>query len=233
MILNPDTRVVVFCYAGDRHQVENLMPNYRRHGAPISVLSPEDSPVRIDGVECLHAGRRAYIGQDSLTRHRLHLKLLLDRCPEKYFFLNDPDSFCVSPELPARLYRDAEDTVWGNEVVEPRPHWSPYPKIAIQPPYFLTRETIRRLLEAPDPGCHPITPYIDWYWVALCYSAAITHRPFTLLEHPSTAVAPFIGSDPWDQLAYRIRHCGTTMMHPIKTVQQIDLCNLAFSQKDS
>lgn len=229
--MNPSTRVVVFCYEGDRHQVENLLPYYRHHGCPVTIMSPVDSKVRIPGFECIHAGRRAYIGDTSIARHREHLRLLLVY-PEKHFLLCDPDSFCLSPEFPARLYRDANETVWSNECVEPRPHETPYDKIAMQPPYFLTKDTIKRLLAAHVPT-HPITQYIDWWWVAHCWRAGIVHRPFTLLEHESTYMPGIVIEDPWQQLDYRIRCMGTVMMHPIKTPEQLAGCVSAYASRIS
>lgn len=229
--MNPSTRVVIFCYEGDRHQVELLLPYFQHHQCPITIMSPVDSKVRIKGFECIHAGRRAYIGEASISRHREHLRLLLVY-PEKHFFLCDPDSFCLSPEFPARLYRDANETVWSNECVETRPHETPYDKIAMQPPYFLTKDTIKRLLAAHVP-LHPITQYIDWWWVAHCWRAGIVHRPFTLMEHASTYMPGAVIDDPWQQLDYRIRCMGAVMMHPIKTPEQIAGCVAAYASRIS
>jgi hypothetical protein len=227
--MNPDTRIVSFCYDGDKNQVEMLLPHYLAHGCPVTIMSPDDSRAIIPGVDCRFAGRRAYIGQASIDRHRAHLKICLEY-PEKYFLLNDSDSFCLSPELPARLYRDAENTVWCGVIEESRPHASPYPKIAMHPPYFLTRETIQRLLDASDVKAHPITPYLDWYWVALVSHAHITFRSYSLLEHPSIA-PPFEGVHGWDTIAYRIRHTGTVMMHPIKNQPQLDIVLNAYQSR--
>ena len=177
--MRKDTLVVVHCYKGDAGLVKRHMPLYKHHGAKVLVLSPEDSPVRIRGVECQHAGKAAYYGQDSLDRQREHLKILAQR-PEKFFLLNDADSFCLSPEIPRYLYEQS-DKVWSNEVVEWRPHSSPYPKIGMHPPYFLRRDTIQRMLrvaDRPEVLAHPITPYIDWYMVALTYEAELKHESY-------------------------------------------------------
>lgn len=221
--MNPDTLVTVHCYAGDAQLVKRAMPYYKHHGCPVLVLSPVDSPVVLPNIECAHAGNRAYIGQMSLDRQRAHLEILANR-PEKYFLMNDSDSFCVSKQIDTRLYENCESAVWSNEVTEPRPHVSPYPKIAMQPPYFITRDNIRRLLHvAPAIGIHPITQYIDWWFLALTCEAGLRHRPFTDLEHASK-FPPFTGTEPWKTLEYRIRHMNTTMMHPIKTAWQVALC---------
>src|SRR5712672_3244855 len=101
--MNPRTLVSVHCYAGDQHQVKDFLPWYIHHECPVIIMSPEDSPVTISPHICHHAGRRAYIGQESLDRQRKHLEILLDY-PYDFFLLNDSDSFCVSSELPKYLY---------------------------------------------------------------------------------------------------------------------------------
>jgi hypothetical protein len=173
-------------------------------------------------------GKRAYIGADSWTRQHEHLKFLLS-LPQKYFLIHDADSLCLSAVIPQKLYDESEGTLWSNEVTEPRPHASPYPKIAAQPPYFLTRDSIHRMLQAsPRVPVHPITPYIDFAMLAWACEAGLKHRAFTELEHPSNYVFRPTGDDPnicaWQQLDYRIRYMGTTMVHPIKTPEQLALC---------
>lgn len=177
--MRQDTLVVVHCYKGDRALVQRHMPLYQHHGSRVLVLSPEDSPVKLRGVECQQAGKAAYYGQDSLDRQRAHLRILAER-PETYFLLNDADSFCLSPEIPRYLFEQA-DKVWSNEVEEWRPHSSPYPKIGMHPPYFLRRDTIQRMLrvaDRPEVQAHPITPYIDWFMVALTCEANLEHDSY-------------------------------------------------------
>lgn len=222
--MNPNTRVVICCYQGDAHQVENLRSFYTAHECPVTVMSPLDSPVVLPGMDCKHAGKRAYIGQDSLDRQKDHMRLCLGY-PEEWFFLCDPDSFCLSPEFPGRLYADGKGTIWSNEVVEPRPHESPYDKIACQPPYFLHRDSLARMLEIPITA-HPITPYIDYVMLEMSARAGITRKPFTLLEH--APVVTFHEVDPWKTLEFRIRHCGTVMMHPVKSFPEIEFCAKAY-----
>jgi hypothetical protein len=177
--VNPDTLVVVHCYQGDAHQVEAFLPQYLHHGCPVLVLSPADSPVLINhpGVECRSAGERAYFGQKSLDRQRAHLELLMEY-PQKYRLLNDADSMCLSPRLPAYLYEEAEGTVWSNEVKEGRPHESPYPKYAQHPPYFLTRESMARMNAVPHVEAHPITPFVDHLMIVLTAEAELAHRSY-------------------------------------------------------
>jgi hypothetical protein len=228
MITRDDTVVAVCCYLGDAALVERAMPVHLAHECPVVILSPSDSPVAIPGARCHLAGKRAYIGAESWTRQHEHLKILLSY-PQKYFLIHDADSLCLSAKIPDRLYANAEDTLWSNEVTEPRPHASPYPKIAAQPPYFLTRESIQRmLLASPRVPVHPITPYIDFAMLAWACEAGLKHRAFTELEHPNDYVFRAVGDDPvmsaWQQLDYRIRYMGTTMVHPIKTDWQLELC---------
>ena len=101
--MNPDTRVAVCCYAGDAHQVTEMLDLYKHHECPVTVLSPTDSKSDVPGVDNLYGGKRAYIGQACLDRQVEHFKLLLKYYPEKHFLLHDSDSICISPELPACL----------------------------------------------------------------------------------------------------------------------------------
>lgn len=222
--MNNDTVISVHCYQGDADLVRRAMPIHCAHGCPVIVLSPEDSPVVIQTHWAKHLGKRAYIGADSWTRQHEHLKYLLT-FPQKYFLLNDADSFCVSAHIPKQLYLEADNTLWSNEVAEPRPHASPYPKIAAQPPYFLTRDSIQRMLQASARvPVHPITPYLDYAMFAWACEAGLQHRAFTELEHFSRAEGDYGGTDSWTQLSYRIRYMGTCFCHPIKTQEQVDLC---------
>jgi len=180
-LMREETLVVVHCYAGDRAIVKNAMPLFQHHGAPVLVLSPSNAPVRFrqPGVTCRSAGKAAYFGQDSLDRERAHLELLLEQ-PQRFFLLNDADSVCLSPTIPRYLYDGAaQGVVYSNEVLDWREHASPYPKIAMQPPYFLSRESIERMLSVAEGiTAHPITPYIDWYLVALVSEAGVPHQSY-------------------------------------------------------
>jgi len=231
--MNEDTLVAVCCYDGDQTQVIHALRMYMHHECPVIAFSPTDSKAHINypGVECRFVGKRAYIGQESLDRQRLHFEVLLSY-PQKYFLLNDSDSFCLSAELPKALYLDA-GVVWSNEVGEPRPHASPYPKIAMHPPYFFSRAALEKMYRASEKiRAHPITPYIDWWTLAACCEAGLSRRSFTSLEHPSSHVFRATEADPnracWQQLDYRIRYTGTIFMHPIKTVEQLVMCEESY-----
>lgn len=180
---NPRTLIVVHCWQGDQEQVENALPVHLRHKRPVLVLSPEDSPVKIDDpqVQSHSLGKRAYFGQKSLDRQRLHLEYLLT-LEFDYFLLNDADSMCLSPNLPPYLFLpENQHVLWSNEVRDWRTHPTPYPRIALQPPYFAHRSVIEKLLtvaDKPEVKAHPITPYIDWYMLALAEEAGVEHRTF-------------------------------------------------------
>lgn len=229
--MNENTVISVHCYQGDSDLVRRALPIHCAHECPVIIMSPADSPVVIPPHWPVHLGKRAYIGADSWTRQHEHLKYLLS-FPQKYFLLNDADSFCVSAIIDPRLYEQAEGTLWSNEVTEPRPHASKYPKIAAQPPYFLTRDSIQRMLDASARvPVHNITPYLDFAMLAWACEAGLRHRAFTELEHPSDRVFRATDPDPvraaWQQLDYRIRYRGTCFCHPIKTQEQVDLCREA------
>jgi len=231
--VNEDTLIAVCAYAGDAHQVINALPLYLHHECPVVVFSPTNSPadVRYPGVEREFIGAAAYIGELSLMRQIWNLQALL-RHPQNYFLLHDSDSFCLSPAIPWELYTLSEKTIWSNEITEPRPHASPYPKLAFQPPYFLSRRVIEQMLSVADNFTnHPITPYIDWAMNCWSAEAGLSHRSFSALEHTPYTENPCVSDDPWETLRYRIRYMGATMMHPIKTPEQIKLCTEAYAKK--
>jgi len=225
--MNEDTLSAVCCYRGDAHQVKRAMPWYVHHNIPVVILSPANSKVSAYlGAEARHFGKAAYIGQPSLVRQLGYFEILL-KYPQRYFLIHDSDSLCLSPELPRELYAD-DNVVWSNEVTEPRPHESPYPKIAMQPSYFISRSAMERMLEVGRKiETHPITPYVDWFMMAMTAEAGLTNRAFTTLEHPPRTEQPQTpppSTHPWAQLSYRIHFCGTIFVHPIKTEDQLRLC---------
>lgn len=243
-----DTLVVVHCYAGDAHLVQEFLPQYTHHGSPVLVLSPTDAPVRLEhpGVECRSVGKAAYFGQTSLDRQRAHLELLLTY-PQTYFLLNDADSMCLSAEIPRYLY-ESENIVWSNEVRETRPHESPYPKLAFQPPYFLERHSIARMLAVADRiTAHPITPFIDWYMVALTHEAGLEHRSYpdgasfpawrhehipetTELGHDFVHVESARGVNGAARMRQRVQQ-GVVMVHSIKHPPVRDLLVSAHARR--
>lgn len=190
--MNADVLVVCHCYAGDRQQVLDLLPMYEHHGAPVLIMSPEDSQVHGVGPHiCRAAGKRAYVGQESWDRQHLQLKMLIEY-PQKWFLLNDADSFVMTPTLPDYLFSD-DNTVYSNQVEDFRkpgeswqgsPPWpmdyhAGLPLIAMQPPYFLSRAALEKIVAHTEglQAC-PITPFIDFWWVPACYAAGVKHKPF-------------------------------------------------------
>src|SRR6185295_10153751 len=159
---NPRTLIVIHCWQGDQELVENALTVHLRHMRPVLVLSPEDSPVEINDPHVTNhsIGKRAYFGQDSLDRQKLHLEYLLTLDYE-YFLLNDADSMCLAPNIPSYLYLpENRGVLWSNEVRDWRNHPTPYPRIACQPPYFMHRSVIEKLLtvaDSPAVAAHPIT----------------------------------------------------------------------------
>src|ERR1035437_5005933 len=127
--MNEDTRVAVCCYEGDGHQVIEALEFFLHHECPLTVLAPEDSKVDVNypGVTNVFAGKRAYLGQDSLDRQVLHLKALL-QFPENHFLIHDADSVLLDPKIPDYLYAEP-DVVWSNQVNDAIPeHQSSFPE---------------------------------------------------------------------------------------------------------
>ncbi len=182
--MNKDTRIVICCYEGDAHQLH--MPGYLQHGCPVTVMSPDDSRAVFDipGVDCAHAGKRAYIGQESLDRQREHMRLMLTY-PENFFLCHDSDSIVLDARLPDYLY-DEPDVVWSNQVNDAIPEHQEtflkdWPHVAFQPPYFLSRGAIESMLAvADDPRCaaSPVMPFIDYYMVQLTMVAGLKWARF-------------------------------------------------------
>lgn len=213
--MNLDTRIAVCCYAGDAHQVIEMRDLYTHHECPVTILSPTEystapldpifgmgsipnpplgSPrVEISGLDCRSAGKATIVGQDSLDRQAEHLKILLTY-PEKFFFVNDSDSFCLSPGLPKYLYET--DVLWSSMVVdsmafraglcegpsgEPRKKYYPdgFPKLAFQPPYFFSRAVLEKLVAASAVvKINPHLPFIDHYMVQLAVQAGVSWDGF-------------------------------------------------------
>ncbi len=189
--MNDKTLISVQCYQGDVVRTLGHFTYYMHHEAPVIIISPEDSPVIIPGLTCRQAhGRSGYIGQESLDRQRSALRILLEY-PFDWYLLNDSDSFCVSPEIPRYLYDDPA-IMWSNEVVDPRTHPTSLPRLALQAPYFLSRQILERLVAVCDKvQTHPITPYIDHFMLQLAFAAGVRHIHFRGNEmcHPVKTIA--------------------------------------------
>jgi len=198
--MNSNTRVSIHCYQGDAHQIVAARELYLHHGCPVTVISPVDSPVTIDGFECRQAGQRdgsvTWIevdgGQRVVTagpianqRQLEQMKLLLTY-PEQFFLMNDADSFCLSPEIPRYLYESSQ-FAWCNFVEDPlavnTPGYAGYPedfpRRAMQPPYFLSRGVLETMVGvASQVKPNPVMPWIDHFMLQLAYTANIEPRHF-------------------------------------------------------
>jgi hypothetical protein len=176
--MNPDTLVAVSCYSGDQQRVANALDLYLHHECPVVTLSPDDAPAKIlhPRVENWHGGKNSYDGQKCLDKYDEYLGLML-KSPYKHFLFHDSDSLCLTPELP-RCFYEEPDVFWSFNHPEGRPHESPYPKIAFQPPMFFSRAVIERLwsVDRTKVPCHPITPYPDWFFVALACEAGVLYK---------------------------------------------------------
>lgn len=228
--MNPRTLVAVFGYAGDVQQIRELMPVYEHHQTPIVILSPDDSQIHGMGPHiCRTAGKRAYVGQDSWDRQHAQLKILLEY-PFDFYLLNDSDSFVLTPELPDYLF-EHKDVVFSNEVKDfrvpgtnegnhlpegriwPADYHAGYPLIAMQPPYFLSREALQRLVDASAGmvAC-PITPFIDWWFVPACVKAGLRHEPFRAGASCETVTPMGLAV-----MSQRIVEYGATFIHSVKS----------------
>jgi hypothetical protein len=173
--MNPDTLVAVSCYAGDKFRVEQGLELYLSHECPIVLLSPADAPVSLDhpGISSRSSGVAGVEGQAHLDRWDDYFRILLT-FPQKHFLICDSDAFCLSPQLPGRFYAEPE-VFWSYHHPEGRPHTSPYPKVAYQSPMFISRANIEKLLSVDrrKVPAHPITPFQDWYLVALACESGV------------------------------------------------------------
>lgn len=194
--MNANTLVVVHGYAGDQRQIEENLDMYEHHQRPVLILSPEDSPInKIGPHHCRFGGKRAYIGQDSIDRQLAHLRILCEY-PFEWYLLNDADSFCVEPKLPDYLFKD-DELVYSNEVKDFRvpgqryvdasqniditsapDYHAGFPLIAMQPPYFMHKRCLIRMVQAGRQEACPVTPFIDWYMVQACTATNVRHSPF-------------------------------------------------------
>ncbi len=158
-----DTLVVLHCYAGDADQVRSMLSIWTHHHLPVLVLSPSNAPVTIDHplVSNAHAGEAGWKGPHTIRRQIEHWKIAADT-GHKWFFLHDSDSCCLSPDIPSYLYADSA-IFWSNVLCHEYEHQdSDQPNF--NPPYFLSRDLLLRLIEAADaiePGDEFREPH-DW-----------------------------------------------------------------------
>jgi hypothetical protein len=188
------------------------------HECPVVILSPDDAKVEISGVESRFGGKRAYTGQDSLDRQREHLKILLSY-PENHFLIHDSDSVCLSPEIPQYLY--AEDALWSNLVVDNIPgrehgyYLNGFPRLAFQPPYFVSRKVLERLVASVEGGnltANPTLPFIDHYMVQLAVHSGVPWKNFR-----DGITGPISSDHSSFVAAWNAVQRGAVMIHSVKS----------------
>lgn len=219
--------VAVSGYAGDQHQIEANFPAYRHHGVSVLILSPEDAPITAlagnpEGVYYRSCGAAEWAGARSLVRHAAYLRALLET-PYTHYLFHDADSVMLSPKMP-RYLLDHPNVFWSNEVQDTNTGASKLPKIAMQPPYFFSREVLERLvpvLESPAPSyCEPEsqggmpipTGCIDHYQLQLCHAAGIPH--FSYPDGRSFETSSDIGLS---EMARNVRYNGVVFVHQVKS----------------
>lgn len=240
--MNENTVVAIFGYAGDSHQVKMLWPYYIHHRCPIIVLSPEDSPItsrmiptrvtvyynRPGNPSVLpsppvlfkHSGKRAYTGPESLYRQRLQLELLLKQFSQEWFLLNDSDSVVLSAALPRYIYNNP-NKIWSNIVddsgchpLNQRVSGYPWPQLAFQPPYFLHRQAIQKIINAaPAVPVDPRTPFIDWCMMSWSIQAGLEYQGF-----PDGCSGPTNDANPGaiNAISNAVRNEGKIFIHSVK-----------------
>jgi hypothetical protein len=148
----------------------------------------------------MQAGKRAYTGGDSLIRQRLQMERLLTNFNFSHYLMHDADSVCLCTRLPDYVFE--EDVFWSNNVsdlchVKP-PTW-PYPRLAFQPPYFMSRGIMERFVEAAHtPGCTTglNMPFIDFWMMAISHDHGIPYKHFphgtSCPAHPPNSEGHFL-----------------------------------------
>jgi hypothetical protein len=184
----------------------------------LGCLRLRTNPTR--NISFVTAGQRAYVGELSLIRQRLQLEKLLET-PYQYFLMNDSDSVCLSPVIPKYLYDSDPLKVWSNIVsdeMHPREEGYEFPRLALQPPYFMHRAAMAKLVEAaPTVAVNPRTPFIDWCMMSWCVKAGLPYEGFPDGRScPTNNYAPGI-----EHMTVAVRDAGATMLHSIKRREEL------------
>lgn len=91
--------LVVQAFQGQEDLVRRHLPLWQKHGLPIWLLSPIDSPLVVPGVDQnIHIGQNSFSGPRKANRLAATLQLL---CVSKYshFVWFEPDSICLQAEI--------------------------------------------------------------------------------------------------------------------------------------
>src|ERR1035437_77503 len=214
--MNENTRVAICCYTGDQDRVIANFEMYQHHKCPIVVISPKDAKAwESPDHDSRFSGLSAYTGQKALDMWREHLKTLLT-FPENFFLLHEADSMCLEPKLPDYLYAEP-DIFWVNLVdncIPQQQEFYPegFPRVAFQPPWFLSRKTITALLAVVDDVTPNLNMLYDYWLVQLAVKAKLQWRGLPgAISYPTAE--PFWAGAAWDA----VRHRGVTFVHAIKT----------------
>lgn len=224
--LNPGLLVSVHCYQGDAKQVKLLMRYYAHHQAQVVVVSPNDSPVGNIGKHwCITAGEAGYIGTKTWIRQKLQMERLLALPGNfRWFLMNDADSICLAPKLPAYLFED-DNVMWSNLINDfrrpgetshgvtwPLDYHKGFPIWASQPPYVMSRAAMMKIAaQIPNVPEDPITPFIDWVMVAAPTLAGVKLKPFQRGASCGTGTPEGLAT-----ITKHVGEKGATFIHAIK-----------------
>jgi hypothetical protein len=139
------TLIAVLCYDGDADQVEHQLPSYTHHGSRVLLLSPQDAPVSLPHpqVTCISAGLSGWKGKHVAYKLMDHWEIMLERA-EDWFLVHEPDSVCLSPELPEEIY-ERDDLLWSMALGEPN-----QPGVNYNAPWFGHRKVFERMLRESE-----------------------------------------------------------------------------------
>jgi hypothetical protein len=233
--MNANTGVFVSAYAGDKHQVESNLSAFMHHECPVIILSPANAPiteVSDSRVHCQWMGEAGWAGPHTLVRHRLFLEAML-KFDFQWYLMNDADSICLSPELPAYLYEGR--LAWSNEVRDLNAGTSHIEKIAVQPPYFFHRDVLVGLIKAAENP--PVSYYgeltgdpiptgcIDHYHWQLTVGSGFPH--FNFHTGASWETTSEFGLD---QMARAVNYLGKVLIHQVKSRYVLERLLLEYRQ---
>lgn len=231
--MNEDTLVVVHCYQGDAALVRTCLKCFVHHERPVLILSPADSPVEIEypGVENKSAGKAGWKGIHTLWRQMDHWGLALES-DAQWFLLNDADSLCITPEIPAYLYTDPYK-VWCNVLCHENEHQEDdHPNL--NPPYFMHRNVLTALLERgreleppPDDVDPDIPPGAYWQAIDGFYTMlTLNELKIPYENYPDGATTWPRG---WGDMVDQVKDRGARMLHGVKTNSELTLLQFAWN----